>query len=82
MAGKLRKPKHPHASLLAAMAQSSRRPRILYSQGRPEKKDHGARHAAVGGPFRAEIPPQNQGVEDANGNPVSGSERGAVKPSS
>lgn len=81
MARKLRKPKHPHASLLEAMAQSSGRPRILYTQGRAEKTDHGARHAAEGGPSPAEIPPQNQGVEDANGSTVSGSERGGAKPS-
>lgn len=78
---RLRKPKHPNASLLEAMAHMAKRPRILYSQGRAEKRDHGARHAAVGGPMLAGIPPQNQGVDDANGYPVSGSERGTVKSS-
>jgi hypothetical protein len=77
---RLRKPKHPQASLMEAMAQSSRRPRILYSQGRAEKRDHGARHAAIGGAFTVGSLP-TEGTENANGNPVSGSDRGSVKPS-
>jgi hypothetical protein len=80
MVAKLRKPKRKNASLAEAMAQSSGRPRILYSQGRAEKVDHGARHAAIGGSFAVGSLP-SQGEDNANGNTVSGSERGAVKPS-
>ena len=65
-------PKHkikkPYATLATAMAVSSARPRILYSQGRAEHKDHGAREAAIGGPFNASaIKPTNVGATDANG---------------
>ena len=78
----LTKRKSPHSRLLTAMAQSSRRPRILYTQGRSERMDHGARRAAEGGPARAEIPPQTQGVDNANGPPTDpGSSPGDAKSS-
>jgi hypothetical protein len=60
--------KAPHATLAAAIAVSSARPRILFSQGRAEHKDHGAREAATGGAFNASaIKPTNVGDTDANG---------------
>ena len=63
-----RKIKKPHATLAAAMATSSARPRIRYSQGRAEHKDHGARLAAIGGSFNASaLKPTNVGDTDANG---------------
>lgn len=76
----LRKSKFSHVTLLEAMAQSARKPRILYTQGRAESRDHGARHAAEGGPYRAEIPPQTQGVDNASGPSDVGSARGDAKP--
>lgn len=81
MAGPLRNPKRPGATLLDTMARSAGRPRILYTQGRPERRDRGARKAAVGGPYRAEIPPQTQGVDDANGPTEIGSSSGSAKSS-
>jgi hypothetical protein len=77
----LRNPKRPGATLLDAMARSAGRPRILYTQGRPERHDRGARKAAIGGPFRAEISPQTQGVDDANGPSDNGSSSGSAKSS-
>jgi hypothetical protein len=77
----LRNPKRPGATLLDAMARSAGRPRILYSQGRPERHDRGARLAAVGGSFRAEIPPQSQGVDNANGPTDTGNSSGNAKSS-
>ena len=62
------KVKEPHATLAEAMAASSARPRILYSQGRAEHKDHGARQAAIGGSFNASaIKPTDVGDTNANG---------------
>ena len=79
---KLRKSKSAHSTLLEAMAQTERRPRILYSQARAEARDHGARHAAVGGPMDASVPLQNQGVDNADAPAsVPGSSPGNAKPS-
>ncbi len=78
---KLRKPKRQNATLLLAMARSSRRPHIGYSQGRQHRSDRGSRRAAIGGAFNASIPPTNEGVDNAYGETVSGSDGGGKKPS-
>jgi hypothetical protein len=74
------KRKRPHANLQAAMDANAKRPRILYSQGRAERADHGARRAAIGGSFDASTPVVSQGVDNADGPSTPGSDSGSVKP--
>ena len=60
--GGLTKPKSSFSTLTVVMGASQRRPRIGISQGRSQRRDHGARLAAVGTPNR-----QFSGTADTNG---------------